>query len=63
MDIRMLFPQLIRLQVSIPIPHISWTSNSGKRNPLQPISTDLKLKQRDVISQMMLPPLGFLYKG
>ena len=45
----------------ISIPHISWTANNGKRNPLQPTSTGSKLKQRDVILQMMLPPLGFLY--
>ena len=35
-------------------------SNSRKMNPLQPMSTGSKLKQRDVILQMMLPPLGFL---
>ena len=29
-------------------------------NPLQPTSTDSNPKQRDAISQMMLPLLGFL---
>ena len=46
--------------ISIPIPHVSWISNRRKRNPLQHMSTDSKLKQKDATLQMMLPLLGFL---
>ena len=40
--------------------YVSWTSNSGRRNPLQLTLTDSKLKQSNAILQIMLPLLGFL---
>ena len=49
--------------ISIPIPHISWISNRRKRNLLQHIFTDSKLKQKEVTSQMMLPLLRIFIKG
>ena len=49
----------LAMQISLPIPFVSWISNSRKRNPLQHTSTGSKQRQRDVTSQMMLPLLGF----
>ena len=48
--------------ISIHIPHISWISNSGKRNLLQPMSIDSRLKPKDATSQMMLLPSESLSK-
>ena len=46
--------------ISINMSHISWISNRRKRNPLQHMSTGLKLKQGDATSQITLLVSGFL---
>ena len=41
-------------------PHISWTSNSGRRSCLQLMFTNSNPEPNNAISQMMLPLLGLL---
>ena len=53
--IKVYYGSSFAMLISIPIPHISWISNSGKKNPLQHISTGLRWKLRDETSLMMLP--------
>ena len=59
---RIYYSSNFKMLISIPIAHVSWRSNSEKRNSLQHTSTCLRQRLGDATLQMMLLPSESLSK-